>query len=375
MDQLTSFEPSSMTNAGMPTKAEQEASMFDQFEQNYQRQQPGRGSVVRNNAAAGKQSQRNSHSGDPVPAQSQAAPVLQQSHGRFDEEPLPARGGRKSAPSPRQEAGSAARGSTERTLSQLASDSLDEFYQDEQVKENMATANVGYRGFTTFGNNLAGGGGGGGGVVGGGGNNGNVNFGSTGGSYGSIPSPSGSDTLTSEVRQRGDVKLPTAEGGGQAAQNRSPRQLQRQQQVRIKREGEKVYEKNGGSRKESSARRRNFSLTNNAVDLKMRPFLPRRRGAPTFTTRRSTACGPAMGSRIRIKEEGGGGAGGGGGEEGGEEVEAGADQAATFRSVAMSVILGWVRVLTRRRPVSSSSAAAVRRMKSIHEAGSRRGTE
>ncbi|GMH92485.1 hypothetical protein TrVE_jg6732 [Triparma verrucosa] len=83
----------------------------------------------------------------------------------------------------------------ERSLQQLASDSLDEFYQDEQVKENMSTANVGYRGFTTFGNN----------------NRGGVNLNATGGSSGSVPSPSGSDTLTSEVRQRGDVKVPMEE--------------------------------------------------------------------------------------------------------------------------------------------------------------------
>lgn len=53
----------------------------------------------------------------------------------------------------------------------------------------MSTANVGYRGFTTFG----------------------VNLNATGGSSGSVPSPSGSDTLTSEVRQRGDVKVPMEE--------------------------------------------------------------------------------------------------------------------------------------------------------------------
>ena len=84
--------------------------------------------------------------------------------------------------------------SPDRTLDQLASDSLDEFYQDEQVKENMSTANVGYRGFTTFGNS-----------------GGGVNLNSTGGSNNSVPSPSGSDTLTSEVRQRGDVKVPSEE--------------------------------------------------------------------------------------------------------------------------------------------------------------------
>jgi len=44
MDAVKTFDPSSTFNAQMPTsKAQQEASIFDQFEQNYQMQQGGGG--------------------------------------------------------------------------------------------------------------------------------------------------------------------------------------------------------------------------------------------------------------------------------------------------------------------------------------------
>lgn len=125
----------------------------------------------------------------PLPSNHQQQQQQQQYSDPFDEEPLPVH---KNSCSPEPSGRtSSAYSSTERTLAQLASDSLDEFYQDEQVKENMSTANVGYRGFTTFGGNLTG----------------SVNPNSTGGNNASVSSPSGSDALTSEVRERGDVKV------------------------------------------------------------------------------------------------------------------------------------------------------------------------
>lgn len=110
-------------------------------------------------------------------------------------------------------------------MAQLAaSDSLDEFYQVQNNDENHYDTNntsngnsnsknnknitdnhtnntnntnpdgsIGYRGFTTFGKSSPA----------------KPNFNNSGTySNGSLPSPSGSDTLTSEVRHRGDVKIP-----------------------------------------------------------------------------------------------------------------------------------------------------------------------
>ena len=91
------------------------------------------------------------------------APSGARVHNPFDDTPIPTSGGG---------GGDGGDMSPDRTLAQLASDSLDEFYQDEQVKENMSTVNVGYRGFTTFG---------------GGGMGGGVNLNSTGGSNNSVP--------------------------------------------------------------------------------------------------------------------------------------------------------------------------------------------
>jgi hypothetical protein len=128
---LNTFDPSSNFNAQAPTtKAQQEANMFDQYEQNYQSQQRGGGG----GGAKVKTAQQ---------LKPQQPPSSNRQHysNPFDDEPLPAH---KNNRSPEPRGGQAAR-STERTLAELASDSLDNFYQDEQVKENMSTVNVGYR--------------------------------------------------------------------------------------------------------------------------------------------------------------------------------------------------------------------------------------